>query len=74
VIQAEGGLAADPTFRFGVTLGEPEQLRGQPIVIALRQLISQTGDLLWPGFHDAAVAAEGAGAAGAGAVAAQYLR
>ena len=70
MVQAEGGLAADPTFRFDVTLGEPEQLRGQPIVIALRQLISQTEDLLWPGFHNAVVGAAGAGAAGAGTVAA----
>jgi hypothetical protein len=46
VVPGPGGFDADPQFPFDVTLGEPDVLRGEPVVPALRRLIDEVEGLL----------------------------
>jgi hypothetical protein len=46
MVQSPAGLNTEPKFTFDVTLGEPEILKGEPAVPALRHLIDEVESLL----------------------------
>lgn len=46
IVQDEKGFDSDPRFTFDVALGEPDTLKGEPIVAALRRLTDEVETLL----------------------------